>query len=459
MTTIDAFTDAERGRNAVTPSALPLEAWKDIFWRVYNEFTADRITLIAAGATFYLLLALFPALAAFVSLYGFVADPVTIADHIAFLGSVLPQGGLELIRSQLLALARQNNAALSFAFIFGLAFALWSANNGIKTLFEALNVAYDETEKRSFVRLNLLSLVFTLAAIVIGILFIVAVGVVPAVIAFVGLGGWEELLISLLRWPILFVVAAAGICVLYRYGPSREPAKWRWITWGSAFATALWLIASVLFSWYLANFADYNATYGSLGAVIGFMMWTWISVVILLLGAELDSEMEHQTARDSTTGAELPMGMRGATMADTLGASRHSASARADAKRKADEPLKFDEGNADTPLAHSKLIPPRPRYSLREILMGYAVPVAAVGAVAAMEFFDRRKSGPRPPPSLPKKPARPPRQPALPLKEWPRALLNDPDLRARLFNVARLAADFASRTAAAPKQAKSRWWR
>jgi membrane protein len=462
MATMEGFSDIGRGRNAVTPSGLPLEAWKDIFWRVYNEFTADRITLIAAGATFYLLLALFPALAAFVSFYGFVADPVTIADHIAFLGSVLPSGGVELIQSQLLSLARQNNAALSFGFIFGLAFALWSANNGIKTLFEALNVAYDETEKRSFVALNLLSLLFTLAAIVIGILFIVAVGVVPAVLAFVGMSGSEEILISLLRWPILFVVAAAGISILYRYGPSREPAKWRWITWGSVFATALWLVASVLFSWYLANFADYNATYGSLGAVIGFMMWTWISVVILLLGAELDSEMEHQTARDSTTGAELPMGMRGATMADTLGASRHSATAQADAQRRADEPLKFSDKDEGAPLAHSKRIPPPPRYPLRDILMGYAVPVAAVGAVAAMEFLDRRKGKPRQPSSLPWRPARSshaPRATALSLTEWPRALLNDPELRARLLGVVRMAADFANRAAAAPKRAKPRWWR
>src|SRR3954469_3204231 len=148
MVTIDL--GIERGRDATSPSKMPLEGWKDILWRVYNEFLADRITLIAAGASFYLLLALFPALAAFVSLYGFVADPVTIADHIAFLGSVLPSGGVELIRTQLQALAKADNASLSVGFIFGLLFALWSANSGIKTLFEALNVAYDETEKRSF---------------------------------------------------------------------------------------------------------------------------------------------------------------------------------------------------------------------------------------------------------------------------------------------------------------------
>ena len=348
MTTMDAGLEHGRGRDATGPSHLNLEAWKDILWRVWAEFNQDRVTLIAAGATFYLLLALFPALAAFVSIYGFVADPVTIADHIAFLGGILPSGGVELIERQLESLASQDTASLSFGFLFGLALALYSANNGIKTLFEAMNIAYDETEKRSFITLNLISLLFTLGAIIIGILFIVGVGVVPAVLAFVGLGGITEFLIWVLRWPILFVAAAAAISILYRYGPSRERAKWSWVTWGAAMATALWLIASMLFSWYLSNFADYNATYGSLGAVIGFMMWTWISVTIIIMGAELNSEMEHQTARDSTTGPEQPMGTRGATMADTLGESRHAPAAKAKAEQGKREPLRFSDQKNET---------------------------------------------------------------------------------------------------------------
>jgi membrane protein len=318
--------EAGRGRNATRSSSISLAGWKGMLWRLWAEINEDRITLIAAGVTFYLLLALFPALAAFVSLYGFVADPVTIADHIAFLGGLLPSGGMDIIEAQLDALASQDETALSFAFVSGLLFALWSANSGIKTLFEALNVAYDETEKRSFIKLTLISLLCTMGAMMLGVLIIAGVGVVPAVLAFVGLGGWTELLISLLRWPILLVIVGAGISVLYRYGPSRERAKWRWITWGAALATILWLIASILFSWYLSNFADYNATYGSLGAVIGFMVWTWISVVILLLGAEFNAELEHQTARDSTTGPERPIGARGATMADTIGISSDSGS-------------------------------------------------------------------------------------------------------------------------------------
>lgn len=359
-----------------------------------QEFSADNVTLIAAGVTFYLLLALFPALAAFVSLYGFVADPITIADHIAFLGGVLPSGGVDLIRAQLESLARQNEAALSFAFIFGLIFALWSANNGIKTLFQAMNVVYEEREKRSFAMLNVLSLLFTVGAMLIGILFIVSVGVVPAAIAFVGLGGWEETLITVLRWPVLIVVSALAISALYRFGPSREYAQWRWLSWGSVLSAGLWLIASVLFSWYLSNFADYNATYGSLGAVIGFMMWTWLSVVIVLLGAELNSEMEHQTAVDTTTGAARPMGLRGATMADTLGRSRKAGHAEArnafdPSRRLADGPAELEEEST----------PPTARHRLGTIL-GYALPISVLAGVTVAEVLDRtapRSDGPAPP--------------------------------------------------------------
>lgn len=308
-----------RGRYAESPSEIPRRGWKDIFWRMWDEFNTDRLLLIAAGATFYLLLALFPALAAFVSLYGFVADPTTIADHIAFLGGLLPTGGFQIIRDQLTALARQDQSALSWGFATGLIIALWSANNGIKALFDGLNVAYGESEKRSFLRLNMVSFAFTFGALAIGIAMIVSVGVVPAIFALFHVDHMTEFLVDWLRWPVLLVMVAAGICLLYRFGPSRERAKWRWISWGAALATLVWLIASWGFSFYLQNFADYNATYGSLGAVIGFMMWTWISVVILLVGAELNAEMEHQTVVDSTTGAPQPLGDRGAVMADTVG--------------------------------------------------------------------------------------------------------------------------------------------
>jgi membrane protein len=277
--------------------------------------------LIAAGVTFYLLLALFPALAAFVSLYGFVADPVTVGDHISFLGGLLPSASLDLINAQLEALAEQRPEALSFGFVLGFLIALWSANNGIKSMFEAMNVANQENEKRSFVRLNLISFCFTLGAMFLAIAFIFTVGVVPAILALLRLDDFGPTLIAALRWPAMLLIIVTGISLLYRFGPSREPAKWRWLSWGACFASVVWIVTSLGFSFYLQNFADYNATYGSLGAVIGFMMWTWISAMIVIVGAEINAEMEHQTARDTTTGADLPMGARGATMADTLGRS------------------------------------------------------------------------------------------------------------------------------------------
>jgi membrane protein len=309
----------DRGRRADWPSELPPLGWRDILWRVWTEINEDRILLVAAGATFYLLLALFPFLAAFVSLYGFVADPKTIADQISFLAGLMPSGGIDVVKDQLRALAAQDRETLSLGFLLGLGFALWSANNGVKVLFDGLNIAYDENEKRGFVRLNLLSFVFTFGAILIGVAFIVSVGIVPAILAFLSLGPWTELLIRWGRWPVMLAATAAAVTLIYRYGPSREPAKLRWLTWGAALASVVWIIASWAFSYYLQNFADYNATYGTLGAVIGFMIWTWISVIILLGGAELNAEMEHQTARDSTTGPPRPMGQRGAVMADTVG--------------------------------------------------------------------------------------------------------------------------------------------
>ena len=312
-----------RGRDAEGPTEIPARGWLDVLWRVWSGISEDRILLVAAGTTFYLLLALFPALAAFVSLYGFVSDPTTIAEHVAFLGGVLPSGGLDIIKGQLQSLASQESGALSFGFLSGLAIALWSANNGIKSLFEGMNVAYGETEKRGFVRLNLLSMAFTLGAMLIAIGLIVSVGVVPALLALVSLDGWTETLVRVLRWPLLVVMVGIGMAILYRFGPSRERAKWRWLSWGAVVATVVWLVASWGFSFYLQNFADYNATYGTLGAVIGFMMWTWISVNILLVGAELNAELEHQTARDSTVGPPQPLGARGAVMADTVGEAAH----------------------------------------------------------------------------------------------------------------------------------------
>ena len=308
-----------RGRDAESPGEIPAKGLRDVFWRVVDAVIVDRVTLIAAGVTYFLLLSLFPALGALVALYGFVADPTTIMGHIGFLASIFPPGSFDLILDQLTSLTQQKPSALSFAFVTGLVIALWSANSGMKALFDAMNVAYQEAEKRSFVRLNLLSLAFTFGALLIAIVLIAAIGLVPAALAYFWLDRWQELLARFARWPFILVFVGCGIAVIYRYGPSREQAKVRWLSWGVVFSTILWLAASIMFSLYLENFANYNATYGTLGALIGLMVWLWISVIILIVGAELNAELEHQTVRDSTTGPPEPMGARGAFVADTVG--------------------------------------------------------------------------------------------------------------------------------------------
>ncbi len=324
MTRADARTEAGRGRETEWPSEIPARGWKDVLWRVYEQVVEDRVMLVAAGAAFYLMLAIFPALGAFVSIYGFVADPTSIADQIAFLQGVLPSGGLDLISGQLQSLASQDPNALSLGLVLTLSVSLWSANNGVKTLFQALNIAYEEDEKRSFIKLNLVAFAFTLGFMIAIIVMIAVIGIVPAVLAILNLGSVSETLISIGRWAFMLALMVVGISLLFRFGPSRAHAKWRWINWGSIFATVVWLVTSMGFSFYLQNFADYNATYGSLGAAMGFMLWIWLSAVILIVGAELNAEMEHQTARDSTTGDPQPMGERGATVADTLGKTTSS---------------------------------------------------------------------------------------------------------------------------------------
>ena len=312
-------TEGERGREAETPSDIPAKGWWDVLWRLYAKVVDDNIMLIAGGVTFYLLLALVPSLTAFVSLFGLIADPGTISAYVASLKGVLPADGIELIQAELDALLSQEAGALTFGFVFSYAFALWITNNGVKAMIGALNIANDEVEKRSFVRLTLVSLGLTLAVMTTVIVMLAAVAAAPVAFGVLGSTGLDLSLLRLLRWPILLVLIALGLAVAYRYGPSRTAPRWRWVSWGSALATAVWMTASVAFTVYLENFADYNATYGSLGALIGFLFWVWISVVIVIVGAALNAEMERQTAKDTTDPPGRKMGERGAVVADTLG--------------------------------------------------------------------------------------------------------------------------------------------
>jgi len=238
------------------------------------------------------LLAIFPALAALISLYGLVADPATIGAHLSGLRGVIPDGGFQIISDQIHSLTATPQKALGFGAIMGFLVSLWSANAGVKSMFDALNAVYGERESRSFLHLTWLSLCFTVGILGFVILAITAVIVLPTVLSFVGLGSTTDVLLRLLRWPVLLLALGLFLALIYRYGPSRRKARWRWVSWGSAAAALLWIVASLGFSYYVANFGSYNKTYGSLGAAVGFMTWIWISTIIVLTGAELNAELE-----------------------------------------------------------------------------------------------------------------------------------------------------------------------
>jgi membrane protein len=280
---------------AAEPRVRRRRGWKDILLGVYDNINRHRVVAMAASATFYSILALFPAIAALVSLYGLFADPATIASHLDALAGVLPGGAVQVIGDELRRVTSQRNDALGLAFVIGLGTALWSANAGVKALFDALNLVHDAPEKRGFIRLNAVSLAFTAAAIGFVLLALGAVVVLPIALDYLGIATGADQVVRWLRWPALLLVVMLGLSLLYRYGPSRTGARWRWITWGSVIAAVLWLLASVLFSWYAASFGSYNKTYGSLGAVIGFMVWIWISTIVILLGAEIDAEFDQRS--------------------------------------------------------------------------------------------------------------------------------------------------------------------
>ena len=275
---------------------------------------------ISGGVTFFVLLALFPGLAGLISLYGLFADSTSVAQHLNSLEGILPEGGMQILRDQLQQLTSQPPQKLGFATLASLAISLWSANGGIKAMFEGLNAVYEENEKRSFIKLNAISLALTMAAVAFVIASLLTITVVPKLLSFLDLPGISEI-VNYTRWPVLLVVASLMIAVVYRFGPSREQPQWRWISPGSIFAAVTWIAASLLFSWYTAHFGSYNKTYGSLGAAVGFMTWIWISTMVILIGAKINAELEHQTVADTTAGTPAPRGERGARMADTVGRS------------------------------------------------------------------------------------------------------------------------------------------
>ncbi len=271
--------------------------WKATLLRVYERMTQHRLLAVAAGVVFYGLLALFPAVTAFVSFYGLFADTSTINAHLALAAGVVPEGAFQIIQDQVARIAAKGGARLSLGFVFGLLLAIWSANAGMKAVMDALNAVNGETEKRGIIRLNLISLALTLGAIMALLLAVAAVVAFPLLLSRVGLESAAGAWLSVLRWPALFLLMLFGLAVLYRFGPSRAEPRWRWLSVGEVVAAFAWLAGSALFSAYLSEFANYDATYGSLGAAIGLMMWMWLSTIVILVGAVLDAELEGGPAR------------------------------------------------------------------------------------------------------------------------------------------------------------------
>jgi membrane protein len=303
---------------ADAPWRIPALGWKDILWRTYRKVGHDALPSVAGGVTFYLLLATFPAVTAFVSVYGLFLSVTTVETLLYRLSAILPNDALSLIGDQMMRLASQRHEVLSAAFAASTLISIWSANAGVKALLVGLNVAYDEVEKRPYLRRTLftygvtLSAVFVLSAIT---LLTVAAPVLLHAAGFVQV----RVTFAPLRWIIVYLIVAFAMTLVYRYGPSRRRAQWRWVAFGGAVAALIWIPGSLGFSFYVDNFTHLGATYGSLGAVVGFMLWVWFSVMVVLIGAELNAQLENQTACDTTVGPFAPLGERGAVAADRVG--------------------------------------------------------------------------------------------------------------------------------------------
>ena len=317
----DAPTSNDRetaGREAYTPLQIPRAGWWRILGRTASRFQDQNLALIAAGVGFYSLLGLFPAIAALVTTYGLVFDPAQIQNQFETLQGILPPDVYQLISAQMTSATGQSGGALGLGLAGALLLSFWGATRGTRALIVALNIAYDEHEKRGFLKLNALAFLLTLFLILVLGLAFVATLAVPIVLNLFNLGAVPAALTNWLRWPLMAIIGLLALAILDRYGPSRRGAKWRWLPLGSLVAGVLWLAASVLFSIYVRNFGSYNATYGSIGAVIVMLLWLYLTAVAVIIGAGINAESERQTARDSTLGEPRPRGQRGAVVADRL---------------------------------------------------------------------------------------------------------------------------------------------
>jgi membrane protein len=306
------------GIHAEKPTDIPLKGWKQIVKRAWAENSADNMPIIAGGVAFFGFLSIFPALIAMISIYGLVASPETVTRQVEDLSAQLPQDAADLIGEQLKAIAGNSGSALTWGLVVAILGALWSASGGVGNIITAVNLAYDEVETRKFIKLKGTALLLTLGAIVFVLVTFGLVAVVPVVLDALPLGVVGTVLAQVLRWTLLLAVFAGALAVLYRVAPDRDAPKLRWVSLGSVVVTVVWALVSLGFSFYVDNFGSYDKTYGAIAGVIVLMLWLYLTCYLVLLGAEINSEAEHQTAQDTTTGDPQPMGKRGAEMADSL---------------------------------------------------------------------------------------------------------------------------------------------
>lgn len=311
-----------RGRHATSPTEIPKAGWKDILLRVKDEIAEDHIGLIAAGVAFYGLLALFPAITAVLAIGGLLVEPNQIIDQLSRFRGLVPDEVMTIIVGQATEVAGSREGGLGLAAVAGILIALYSASKGMKSLIEGMNVAYDETETRGFFVSTAVTLGLTLFLILGLLIGLMATLVVPALVAYLDAGAMVELLGTVAVWAILVLLTIFGLGVLYRYGPSRDPAEFKWLSVGAVAACLLWIVGSAGFAFYVGNFGSYNESFGTLAGVVVLLMWFWISAFIIMLGAELNAEMEAQTSYDTTVGQDMPMGARDAEKADKLGEAR-----------------------------------------------------------------------------------------------------------------------------------------
>ncbi|MCG9758566.1 YihY family inner membrane protein [Pseudoalteromonas sp. S4498] len=308
----------KHGFNADRPSDIPALGWWDVSKRLYHSLSQDNLSLVAAGVAFYALLAIFPALAAVVSIYAYFSSPTEMVDQLLPLIELLPASSQEIMLQQLKALTQKSQASLSLGAIFTLFLTIWSSSKGCQALITACNITYHEHNKRQFLQALVVRFLFSVGAIFVAIVALSIIGILPIVLNLVGFTTALDSVIQLITWSILAVLFHFSLAFVYRYAPHRRAAKWRWITLGSFTATGLWILASLGFSYYVAQFASYNETYGSLGGVVIMMMWLYLSAYIIIFGAALNASAELQTLKDSTVGPAKTRGQRGAFVADNL---------------------------------------------------------------------------------------------------------------------------------------------